>query len=149
MRSLIIAAGLFAALWIFAGPNVLLFSFVLPFAVAAALGAYLFYAQHNFEGVYIQSAEEWSHTRASLESSSFMKFGPLMNWFTANIGYHHVHHLNPMIPFYRLPEAMEQVPELQNPVVTTLHPRDVIRSFQLKLWDPETNRMVSFKQAAG
>ena len=88
-----------------------------------------------------------THTRASLESSSFIKFGPVMNWFTANIGYHHIHHLNPMIPFYRLPDAMKAIPELQNPIVTTLSPRDVLRCFRLKLWDPESNRMISFRDA--
>lgn len=134
-------------LCVFLGVNVLLFSFLLPFLIAAALGAYLFYAQHNFEGVYIQPIEEWSHTRASLESSSYIKFGPVMSWFTANIGYHHIHHLNPMIPFYRLPEAMRSIPELQDPVVTTLRPRDVLKCFRLKLWDPESRRMVSFKDA--
>lgn len=146
--ALVLHATIITLLWVFAGFNVLLFSCLLPFLIAAALGSYLFYSQHNFEGVYIQSSEEWSHSRASLESSSFMRFGPVMNWFTANIGYHHIHHLNPMIPFYRLPDAMKGVPELQNPVETSLRPRDILRCFRLKLWDPETSRMVSFKDAA-
>ena len=70
-----------------------------------------------------------------------------MNWFTANIGYHHVHHLNPVIPYYRLPDAMRGIPELQHPVVTRLTPGEVMRCFRLKLWDPETRRMVSFREA--
>ena len=145
--ALLLHGTVITVLWMFAGVNVLLFTFLVPFVLAAALGAYLFYAQHNFEGVYIQPTEDWSHTRASLESSSFIKFGRIMNWFTANIGYHHVHHLNPMIPFYRLPEAMKSIPELQNPMVTTLRPRDILRCFRLKLWDPESRRLVSFKDA--
>ena len=135
-------------LWIFAGPTVLLFTVFLPYTLAATFGVYLFYSQHNFEGVYIQPTEEWTHARASLKSSSFMKFGPIMNWFTANIGYHHIHHLNPMIPFYRLPEAMKHTPELQNPIVTTLRPSSVLKCLRLKLWDPDNRRMVSFKAAA-
>jgi acyl-lipid omega-6 desaturase (Delta-12 desaturase) len=146
--AIVIHAALIAAIWTFFGANVLLFSFIFPFAVAAALGAYLFYAQHNFEGIYIQSTEEWNHSRAALESSSFMKFGPVMNWFTANIGFHHIHHLNPMIPFYRLPETMESMPELQNPIVTRLRPREVLSCFRLKLWDPDRGRMVAFRDAA-
>lgn len=146
--AVVIHAVAIALIWTFAGFNVLLFSFLLPFAVAAAIGSYLFYAQHNFEGIHIQPTAEWNHTRAALESSSFMKFGPVMNWFTANIGFHHIHHLNPMIPFYRLPETMERIPELQNPVATSLHPSEVLRCFRLKLWDPANGRMVSFREAA-
>jgi omega-6 fatty acid desaturase (delta-12 desaturase) len=68
--------------------------------------------------------------------------GPLMRWFTGNIGYHHVHHLNSKIPFYRLPAAMDAIEELQSPAVTTLHPRDVVACLRLKLWDPLSERLV-------
>jgi len=70
----------------------------------------------------------------------------VMHWFTANIGYHHVHHLNAAIPFYRLPEAMEQIPELQSPGKTSLKPADVLACFKLKLWDPGSNQMVGYPQ---
>ena len=65
------------------------------------------------------------YTRAALESSSFMEMSPLMHWFTGNIGYHHVHHLNPQIPFYRLPEAMAGIPEMQHPGRTSLRLKDL------------------------
>ncbi len=146
--AIILHAAIITLTTIYLGFNVLLFCWLLPFTFAAAAGSYVFYAQHNFEGVYIQSSEEWTHSRAALESSSFMKLGPVMNWFTANIGYHHIHHLNPMIPFYRLPDAMRSIPELQSPTVTSLHPREILRCFRLKLWDSERRRMVSFKDAA-
>ncbi len=145
--SLLLHAAIFTALLMFAGVNALLFCFLVPILSASAFGAYLFYAQHNFAGMYIQPTEEWSHVRASLESSSYFKFGPFLNWCTANIAYHHIHHLNPMIPFYRLPEAMKSIPELQEPHVTTLSPLDIARCFRLKLWDPEGNRMISFRDA--
>jgi omega-6 fatty acid desaturase (delta-12 desaturase) len=77
-----------------------------------------------------------------------MRMGPVMNWFTGNIGYHHIHHLNPRIPFYRLPETMAAFPELQVPHVSTLHPRDIVDCFRLALWDPVRNELVSFKEAA-
>lgn len=67
-----------------------------------------------------------------------------MHWFTGNIGYHHIHHLNPRIPFYRLPEAMAGMRELQIPVTTSLRPSDVRRCFRLKLWDPSRDEMVTF-----
>ena len=132
---------------IFGGGSMLLFAFLIPVVVASALGAYLFYAQHNFVGMRIVAPEKWAYSRAALVSSSYMKLGPIMRHFTANIGYHHVHHLNPMIPFYRLPEAMAAIPELHDPVVTTLHPRDVLACLRLKLWDPASERMLSFRDA--
>jgi omega-6 fatty acid desaturase (delta-12 desaturase) len=78
-----------------------------------------------------------------MESSSFMRTGPVMGWFTANISYHHIHHLNARIPFYRLPEAMREMPELQNPKCTSLHPRDILSCLRLKVWDVEGQRMIS------
>jgi acyl-lipid omega-6 desaturase (Delta-12 desaturase) len=124
--------------------SVVFFSMLLPFAVASAIGAYLFYAQHSFEGMKILPADQWTTFRAALESSSYLKMGPLMNWFTANIGYHHVHHLNSHIPFYRLPEAMAALPELQHPTTTTLRPRDIIKCFRMSLWDPAAECLVAF-----
>ncbi|MEZ4256208.1 MAG: fatty acid desaturase [Polyangiales bacterium] len=147
LLSLAVHFALLAVLWRVGGLNMMFFGYMLPVAVATAAGAYLFYAQHNFEGVHIQPREEWNYERAALESSSYMKCGPVMNWFTGNIGYHHVHHLNPTIPFYRLPEAMAAIPELQNPSVTTLRPRDIAACFRLKLWDPDQQRMVGYRDA--
>jgi omega-6 fatty acid desaturase (delta-12 desaturase) len=126
----------------FGGPRTYVFCLLLPFTIAHALGAYLFYAQHNFASVHIESRESWSYTRAALTSSSYMPMGPMMRWFTANIGYHHVHHLNPSIPFYRLPEAMAALPALQHPGVTTLGWRDILDCIGLKVWDPQRGRMV-------
>lgn len=145
--SLIAHGGLVAALWIFAGFPALFFGFLLPFAIAAAVGAYLFFAQHNFPGMRIVPVEEWTHYRGALESSSYLRLGPIMRWFTGNIGYHHVHHLNALIPFYRLPEAMAAIPELQQPVVTSLRPRDVLACLRLNLWDSHSQRLVSYQEA--
>ncbi len=117
---------------------------VLPLFVAFAAGSYLFYAQHNFPGMHVEPRETWSYTRAALESSSYMECSPVMAWFTGNIGYHHVHHLNSSIPFYRLPEAMEKIPELRDPVKTSLRPRDIAACLRLKLWDPARNQMVGY-----
>ncbi|MFO0549302.1 MAG: fatty acid desaturase [Polyangiaceae bacterium] len=119
-------------------------TFVLPLMVATAAGGYLFYAQHNFPDMSLQPRHEWSYSRAALESSSFMPMGPVMQWFTGNIGYHHVHHLNAQIPFYRLPEAMEALPDLQHPGRTSLSPRDIVRCLSLKLWDPQQKKMVGY-----
>ena len=112
--------------------------------VATTTGAYHFYAQHNFEGLRIHPRVTWTYDGAALESSSFMEAGRIVSWFTADIGYHHVHHLNPSIPFYRLREAMDAIPELQRAGKTTLRPRDIARCFELKLWDAEKGRLVGY-----
>ena len=135
---------LLAAVFKLFGASVCGLTVVLPLAVAFASGAYLFYVQHNFDGMHVQPRESWTFTRAALESSSYLKTGPLLQWFTGNIGFHHVHHLNATIPFYRLPDVMAALPELQHPSTITLTPRDIAASFKLKLWDPEQNRMVGY-----
>jgi acyl-lipid omega-6 desaturase (Delta-12 desaturase) len=145
LAAILIQAGLIAGLWYGFGFGVCFYALLLPQLISHALGAYLFYAQHNFPDVHVQPRETWTFVRASLESSSFMKLGPVMNYFTGNIGYHHVHHLNHRIPFYRLPEAMAAIPELRNPVgVTSLSFKDVAACFKQKLWDPDQNRMVPY-----
>lgn len=127
------------------GWDVAFLSLILPLAVACGLGGYLFYIQHNFPAMKLRPREEWNFVFASLNSSSYMRGNPLVHWLTGNIGYHHVHHLNARIPFYRLPETMEAVEELQNPGTTSLAPLDVYRCFRLKLWDSEQQAMVDFK----
>ena len=132
-----------AAAWLGVFPAFFLAG-ALPLMIACTMGAYLFYAQHNFPDMHVQPRETWSYARAALESSSYMEMGPVMRYFTGNIGYHHVHHLNPLIPFYRLPEAMAAVPALQSPGRTSLRPSDVIACFRLKLWDPARDQMVGY-----
>lgn len=70
---------------------------------------------------------------------------PIMEWLTGNIGYHHIHHLNSKIPFYRLPETMKKISELQNCKTTSLSPKSVSECFKLKVWDQESNRMIGVK----
>jgi omega-6 fatty acid desaturase (delta-12 desaturase) len=138
---------LITLVWRLWGGEVLFFAIILPQLISHALGAYLFYAQHNFPEAYVQPREEWTFVRASLESSSYMQLGPVLRYFTGNIGYHHVHHLNHRIPFYRLPEAMAAIPELRSPRgITSLRPRDIAACLRLKLWDPELGRLVPFPE---
>jgi acyl-lipid omega-6 desaturase (Delta-12 desaturase) len=117
----------------------------LPFFIAGALGAYLFYAQHNFPEVTLRDKEGWTYEGAALDSSSHLKTGALLAWFTANIGYHHIHHLNHRIPFYRLPEVYRAIPELRQAKTTTLRPGDIFRCLRLKVWCAQTQRMVTLK----
>jgi omega-6 fatty acid desaturase (delta-12 desaturase) len=117
----------------------------LPFSIACGLGSYLFYAQHNFPGVTFCDNKNWAYEKAALESSSYMMMNPLMAWFTGYIGYHHVHHLNSKIPFYRLSEAMDHFPELQNCKTTSLKLKDIRDCLELKIWDQEKNKMIGLK----
>ncbi len=71
-----------------------------------------------------------------------MKLNQVLNWITANIGYHHIHHMNSRIPFYRLPETMKAIPELQKVIHTSLNPVDIYKCLQLAVWDPEQDRML-------
>jgi omega-6 fatty acid desaturase (delta-12 desaturase) len=123
----------------------LLLTQVLPHFILHGIGSYLFYAQHNFPGVSFSDNAGWAYEKAALESSSFMRTSKVMAWFTANIGYHHIHHLNHKIPFYRLPEVFRAVPELQSPRTTTLRLSDIISCLRLKVWCVESQRMVGVK----
>src|SRR5207244_10571025 len=132
--------------WFFGWPALFL-TLIVPLFIADAIGSYLFYAQHNFPGVSFNDNAGWTYDKAALESSSYMKTGPLWAWFTANIGYHHIHHLNARIPFYRLPEVLNAIPEVKNPRTTSLHPMEIIRCLRLKVWDVESQRMMSVRNA--
>ena len=135
-----------AAVGWFVSPAAAFFGMVLPHLVADAAGAYLFYAQHNFPGIELRDRRAWTYHHAALRCSSMFDMSPLMHWFTGNIGYHHVHHLNHKIPFYRLPEAMAAIPELQNPGRTSWAWSDVQACLRLKLWDSDKGRMVSWEE---
>ena len=139
---------LIVVLWILGGFDVVFFVVLLPITIASMIGSYLFFAQHSFEGMHLLSADDWTYQGAALESSSYMKLNKLMRWFTGNIGYHHIHHLNVRIPFYRLPEAMAAIPELQSPVTTTLSAHDILACFRCCLWDDGLQRMVTYREAA-
>ncbi|HVK71254.1 MAG TPA: fatty acid desaturase [Polyangium sp.] len=144
----VLHAALVATITYFFGWEMTLLVLVGPLFIGCALGSYLFYAQHNFPGVHMQPRQTWTFARAAVESSSFMRCGPIMSYFTGDIGYHHVHHLNAVIPFYRLREAMAAIPELQVEPQTSLSPRDILHCFSLKLWDPQTGKMVPYPKDA-
>ncbi|HUQ96631.1 MAG TPA: fatty acid desaturase [Chitinophagaceae bacterium] len=134
-----IALGTF--LFFYGGLLFLIVSFFMPVVLSNALGAYLFYAQHNFPGVVHYSNENWSYYKAAIASSSYMKMNPAMQWITANIGYHHIHHINAAIPFYNLPKAYRSIPELKTEATTSLHPIEIYNCLRLKVWDEASNRM--------
>ena len=113
--------------------------------VSCSLGVWLFYVQHQFEDTYWHRHHDWDYYEAALEGSSYLVLPKPLQWLTASIGIHHVHHLNARIPNYRLQEAMNEVPELQRP--TRLRIRDTIRLVRLALWDDVEERLVGFREA--
>ncbi|HUB87192.1 MAG TPA: fatty acid desaturase [Verrucomicrobiae bacterium] len=145
LLALLLHVALGAALVLLFGWWTMVLALILPRLLACAMGSYLFYAQHNFPGVIFNDKAGWTFEKAALESSSYLKTNPIMAWFSANIGYHHIHHLNHRIPFYRLPEAYRDIPELRQAKTTSLHPLDILRCLRLKVWCVETQRMVGVR----
>lgn len=145
--SLVVHFGILGALVAVAGWYTAIVAFWFPLALSCAAGSYLFYAQHNFPDIDIADRRDWEYTHAALHSSSMMVGGPFMRWFTGEIGFHHVHHLNSQIPFYRLEETMQALPELQSPGQTSFGLKDMWDCLHLDLWDPEAKRMVSYREA--
>jgi len=117
----------------------------LPAMLAGAAGIWLFYVQHQFEDAYWESSAEWSYADAALRGSSFLNLPPLLRFCTGNIGFHHVHHLNAKIPSYNLPRAHYENAIFHDVPVLSLG--DGLRALSLKLWDPDSRRLVTFAQA--
>ena len=113
--------------------------------LAGAAGVWLFYVQHQFEDVYWESTEDWSYADAALQGSSYLKLPKILQFFTGNIGLHHVHHLSARIPNYNLQRAHDAYPVLHD--VPTLTLWDGIKSVRYKLWDEERRRMITWSQA--
>lgn len=113
--------------------------------VAGAVGVWLFYVQHQFEDTYWQATDNWSYADAALRGSSYLKLPKVLQFFTGNIGLHHIHHLSTRIPNYNLQRAHDENPAFQD--VPTLSLWDGLRAVRLKLWDEERGRLVTFAQA--
>ncbi|TAH27725.1 MAG: fatty acid desaturase [Cytophagales bacterium] len=130
----------------FGGVENLFLTLIIPHLIACGLGSYLFYVQHNFPTISFAPQSDWRYVDAALESTSYFKMNRIMRWFTGNIGYHHVHHLNSRIPFYRLEEAMQDIPELQDAPTTSFNIKEILSCLSLKLWDAEHKKMITLKE---
>jgi omega-6 fatty acid desaturase (delta-12 desaturase) len=110
--------------------------------VAGSVGLWLFYVQHQFEGVYWQRRGKWDYAEAALRGSSFYKLPKVLQWFSGNIGFHHIHHLSPGIPNYNLEKCHKADPLFQTvPPVTLL---SSFKSFTFRLWDEQRHRLVGY-----
>jgi len=113
--------------------------------LSGAIGIWLFYVQHQFESTYWESRESWNYDDAALRGSSYLKLPRVLQFFTGNIGFHHVHHLSARIPNYKLQPAHNGAPQLQG--VPTLSLREGLRAPRWKLWDEGRGRLVTFREA--
>ena len=115
-------------------------------AFAGAVGLWLFYVQHQFEGAYWARSADWNYTAAALKGSSFYELPRILQWFTGNIGFHHIHHLNPRIPNYYLQRCHDS-----DPFFRTIKPVTLFGSFKsltFRLWDEQRNAFVGFRNLA-
>jgi omega-6 fatty acid desaturase (delta-12 desaturase) len=112
--------------------------------VSASAGVWLFYVQHQFEYTFWSKSETWNMQEAALRGSSHYDLPPVLKWFSANIGVHHVHHLYSLIPYYRLPKVLSDYPELRE--MGRLTPLQSFKCIRLVLWDDESQRLISFKE---
>jgi len=112
--------------------------------VAAAGGVWLFYVQHQFAGVSWVRHAQWDYRTVALEGSSFYRLPAVLRWFSGNIGFHHIHHLSPRIPNYKL--AACHCENALFRTATTLRLRDSLASLRLRLWDESARRLIGFRQ---
>ncbi len=112
--------------------------------VAGLVGVWLFYVQHQFEGVYWKRGKDWDFEAAALKGSSFYDLPGLLQWFSGSIGFHHVHHLSPAIPNYNLEKCHRELPMFQK--VKTLTLVSSMKSLTLRLWDEQRGKLVSYRR---
>ncbi|ARO21224.1 fatty acid desaturase [Bacillus anthracis] len=113
------------------------------FLIAGSVGIWLFYVQHTFEDSYFEEDKDWEYVKAAVEGSSFYKLPKILQFLTGNIGFHHVHHLSPRVPNYKLEEAHNNTLPLKN--VPTITLATSLQSLRFRLWDEKSNNFVSFK----
>ena len=111
--------------------------------LATAVGVWMFYVQHNFDRTYFVRREDWDYFTAGMNGSSYYKLPRLLQWFTGNIGFHHIHHLSPKIPNYNLPNCYRENPVFQVRPVSVLVS---LKSLSYRLWDEQQQRLVGFRE---
>ena len=134
------------AIWL-GGWQTLLLVHLPALLLAASIGVWLFYVQHQFETTYWARQKGWNATEAALAGSSHYHLPQPLRWMTANIGVHHVHHVSSRIPFYRLPDVLKDFPELRS--MSRLSLLQSLRCVRFSLWDEEAKRLVSFADLRG
>lgn len=143
VTNLVLAVVVGAIVWV-VGPGAWLLV-QMPIAIlAGTMGIFMFYVQHQFEDVYWESSEDWNYADAALQGSSYLMLPKLLQFFTGNIGLHHVHHLSAKIPNYHLQRAHDENPIFHDvPVLSVI---DGLRAIRLKVIDPASGRLMTWSQ---
>ena len=128
-------------LWL-GGLMPLLLIYIPTSVIGATIGVWLFYVQHQFEDAYWETHEEWDYATAAITGSSHLRLNPILQWFTGSIGLHHVHHIGPKIPNFRLQEAHDNNPIFEAAPTMTI--REGIKALRLALYDEDSKRLVRF-----
>ena len=136
--AIMLAGGAWAIGW-----QSVMIAYALPYYLAALMGVWLFYVQHQFEDAYWEPHERWDYADAALRGSSHLQLPRPLRWFAASIGLHHVHHVAPRIPNYRLQQCHEENAVFQGGPTITL--RSGMSAFRLTLWDEDQQRLVRFR----
>ena len=144
LTNLALAAALTTLCLVFGIPTVLLVQLV-PAYLAGAAGVWLFFVQHQFEDVYWERSDRWDYTDAALAGSSYLKLPQPLQFFTGNIGLHHVHHLNARVPNYNLQAAHDENEVFADVPVLTI--RDSFKCVRLKLIDPDSGRLLTWSES--
>jgi omega-6 fatty acid desaturase (delta-12 desaturase) len=140
MNLAILVLGVALSSWVGVIPY-LVFQFC-ALAVAASAGVWLFYVQHQFEDAYWERGEDWDYAAAALQGSSYFKLPRVLQWFSGNIGFHHIHHLSPRIPNYNLERCHRSDPLFHDVASITL--LGSLRTLSLRLWDESSKKLVGF-----
>ena len=133
---------LYGSLWLAMGLKSLLLILAPIMIIGGAVGVWLFYVQHQYEETYWRNRGEWDYATSALLGSSYYKLPRMLQWFSGNIGFHHIHHLSPKIPNYKLQRCHEENPLFQESPVLGI--RTSLKSASMKLWDEDRQRMVGF-----
>jgi len=137
--------GLYGVLAFLLGWKKFLFVHLFIIVGFSIIAFWFFYVQHQHEEAYKQWRENWNFLVAAIKGSTYYKLPRVFNWLTGNIGFHHIHHLSPRIPNYHLPRCARENPIFQK-YVTTINFRESLKCMFHKLWDEETERMITFKE---
>ena len=113
----------------------------------SSMGVWMFYIQHQFEDAYWSTKPDWDYATAAMQGSSFFKLPKVLQWFTGNIGFHHIHHLSPRIPNYELERCHVENPDFQDVPTLTLWDSIKVVTSRISLWDEEQQKLINFREA--
>ncbi|NOU16154.1 MAG: fatty acid desaturase [Bacteroidales bacterium] len=143
LSNLAMALMVFLVIWAIGWKAYLLIQIPVTY-ISSVHGVWLFYVQHQYDSVKWERADKWDYKTIALEGSSYFKLPFLLQWFTGNIGFHHIHHLSPKIPNYKLPKCHKENPIFHDQKPITFF--SSLKSLRLKLWDEKNQRLVGFSE---